>query len=285
MSDDAANPVVQDPIKEEVSPLAEDTTPKQDPQVAETPTEEHVEEKVNPLEPGGARFKEVWARSKKAEAEAKALQAELQREREERIRLEERTKVKEEQIQQKEMSWDELENGIAEGKWTRAQAQEYKDKMTEVRLQRKLEEQSRQKDTTSKILGEISQYQKLIPDVMQPGSESRQKYEREFAYMVRELGLPNNHATELAAVRAAFGDIETVKTKSSLRQSEKTKEPFMETHTPQRQSSNQKSYKDSLSPWQVNEYERLIKHRVYKDWKEIEEEQKWAPKAINQGRR
>jgi len=62
-------------------------------------------------------------------------------------------------------------------------------------------------------------------------------------------------------------------------------EPFMETHTAQRQKSNVKSFKDTLQPWEREGYERLIKNHVYKDWKEVEEEQKWAPKAINQGRR
>jgi len=283
MSEEASDPVVQEEPKTDISTQAEDTTPKPDGQVAQedTPTEE----KVNPLEPGGSRFKEVWARAKKSEARLKELETERQREREERIRLEERLKVKEEQQTQKEMSWEELENGIAEGKWSRAQAQEYKDKMTEQRLAKKFEEQERQKMASTRILSEIGQYQQLIPEVMQPGSEERAKYEREYAYMVRELGMPKNHATELAAVRAAFGDVETVKTRRASKHVTTEQEPFMETHTAQRQKSNVKSFKDTLQPWEREGYERLIKNHVYKDWKEVEEEQKWAPKAINQGRR
>jgi len=283
MSEETSDPVVQEETKTDISIQAEDTTPKPDGQVSkeETPTEE----KVNPLEPGGSRFKEVWARAKKSEARLKELEMERQQEREERIRLEERLKVKEEQQTQKEMSWEELENGIAEGKWSRAQAQEYKDKMTEQRLAKKFEEQERQKVSSTRILGEISQYQQLIPEVMQPGSEERARYEREYAYMVRELGMPKNHATELAAVRAAFGDVETVKTRRASKQVTTEQEPFMETHTTQRLKPATKSFKDTLQPWEREGYERLIKNHVYKDWKEVEEEQKWAPKAINQGRR
>lgn len=283
MNEETSDPVVQEEPKTDISIQAEDTTPKPDGQVAqeETPTEE----KVNPLEPGGSRFKEVWARAKKSEARLKELEAERQQEREERIRLEERLKVKEEQQTQKEMTWEELENGIAEGKWSRAQAQEYKDQMTEQRLVKKFEEQKRQKMVSTRILSEIGQYQQLIPEVMQPGSEERAKYEREYAYMVRELGMPKNHATELAAVRVAFGDVETVKTRRASKQVTTEQEPFMETHTAQRQKSNVKSFKDTLQPWEREGYERLIKNHVYKDWKEVEEEQKWAPKAINQGRR
>lgn len=283
MSEENSDPVIQEEVKPAISSQAEDTTPKPDGQVAQ---EESIqEEKVNPLEPGGSRFKEVWARAKKSEARLKELEAQHQQEREERIRLEERVKVKEEQQAQKEMSWEELENGIAEGKWSRSQAQEYKDKMTEQRLAKKFEEQERQKTTSSRILGEIGQYQQLIPEVMQYGSEERARYEREYAYMVRELGMPKNHATELAAVRAAFGDVETVKTRRASKQVTTEQEPFMETHTTQRQKPSTKLFKDTLQPWEREGYERLIKNRVYKDWKEVEEEQIWAPKAINQGRR
>lgn len=283
MSEETSDPVVQEEPKVEVSTQAEDTTPKPDGQVSqEEPTQE---EKVNPLEPGGSRFKEVWARAKKSEARLKELEMERQQEREERIRLEERLKVKEEQQNQKELSWEELDNGIAEGKWSKAQAQEYKEKMIEQRLAKRLEEQERQKVSSSRILGEINQYQQLIPEVMQPGSEERAKYEREYAYMVRELGMPKNHATELAAVRAAFGDVETVKTRRASKVVTDDKETFMETHTTQRQKTTAKSFKDTLQPWEREGYERLIKNHVYKDWKEVEEEQKWSPKAINQGRR
>lgn len=282
MSEESSNPAVEEVPKEEVSTHAEDTTPKPDGQVVQT---EGIEGEEPPKMIPKERFDQVWARTKKSEARLKELEIETQREREERIRLEERLKVREEQQNQKEMSWEELENGIAEGKWSRAQAQEYKEKMTEQRLAKRLEEQERQKMSSNRILGEISQYQQLIPEVMQPGSEERTKYEREYAYMVRELGMPKNHATELAAVRAAFGDVETVKSRRASKEVTTEKEPFMETHTAQRQKSTGKSFPDTLQAWEREGYERLIKNRVYKDWKEVEEERKWSPKAINQGRR
>ena len=282
MSDVIEDPVVEPEVKEEVSAKAEETSPKPDVDAA---PQEPGEVKKHPLEPGGDRFNQVWARSKKAEAEAKALQAELQREREERIRLEERTRVREEQAQQKEMTWAQLEEGINEGKWTRDQAQEYKDRMTEQRLERKLKERERQVTSDSKILGELEQYKATIPDLMTYGSESRSKYEKELAFMVRDLGMPDNYATQLAAARAAFGDLDTVKARRSAKETITTKDSFMETHTPQRQPSSSKSFKDTLSPWQQEQYEKLIKAKVYSGWKEVEDEQKWTPKAINQGRR
>ena len=86
MSEEVSDPIVQEEPKTDISSQAEDTTPKPDGQVSqeETPTEE----KVNPLEPGGSRFKEVWARAKKSEARLKELEMERQQEREDQVELE-----------------------------------------------------------------------------------------------------------------------------------------------------------------------------------------------------
>lgn len=282
MSDDAANPVVEPTEKEEISDSAEHTAPKPEIQAE---NEVVTEKEVNPLEPGGDRFKQVWARAKRAEEERDRERAERDREREERIRLSERLKTIEEQKQaQPEYTWDQLEEFITEGKVTRGQAQEYKDRMTEQRLERKFKQQQAIESKDSRILGEIEQYKQLLPDIMTHGSETRQKYEREFQYMVGALGMPDNYATQLAATRAAFGDVETVKTRNTSKKVITNKESFMETHAPSKQSSPGKSFKDTLAPWQIAHYEKLLTHRVYKDWKDIEEEQTWKPKSINQGR-
>jgi hypothetical protein len=278
---DVQDPVVQEVEKPKISTLAEETTPKQE--VSQDVSQE-PEKEVNPLEPGGDRFKQVWARAKQAEAEAKALQAEIQREREERIRLEERVKVKEEAQSQPEYTWDQLEAGIAEGRWTRAQAQEYKDQQTERRLTQKLAKQKEMEVSNSRVLGEIEQYKSLVPDVTQYGTEARQKVEKEYAYLVRN-GAPDNYTTQLAALRAALGDPETIKSRNTTKKVLIEKEPFMETHTSSVTKQAKAPFKDSLPAWKVTEYEKLIKHGVYKDWKEIEDESKWVPKAVNQGRR
>ena len=262
-------PVVQEEVKEEVSPEAELTTPAVDSQVPEEIIDLPEERKTIPKE----RFDQVYARTKRAEAEAKELQAQLQREREERIRLEERSKVQTEQQTQKEMTWAELKTGNAEGRWTRDQAQDYKDKMTEQRLERKFREKQTLESKESRILGEIEQYKQLIPDVMDPGSESRTKYEREFAYLVRN-GAPDNYVTQLVATRAAFGDPDTIKARKTAKTILTPKEPFMETHATQKQKAAVKSYEDSLPEPKREHYRKMIKHGVVKDWKEVEEIEK-----------
>src|SRR6187549_3572165 len=217
MSDEVVidDPVVQTDTKEEVSPLAEITTPPQDSQ---------VEEVIEPKEEGPKtipkdRFDQVYARAKKAEEKAAALEAERQKEREDRIRLEERLKAQETKTKaEPEYTWDQLENFIAEGKVTRGQAQEYKDEMTRKKLKQEFEHKQVVESKNTRILGEIEQYKQLVPDIMTYGSENRQKYERVYSRYIQELGMPDNYATQLAATQAVFGDIETVKSRNTTRQ-------------------------------------------------------------------
>lgn len=278
---DGQNPVVEEEVKEEVSPEAEHTTPKDDSQeVADEVVDLPAERKTIPKE----RFDQVWARTKKAEERLQQLQADLQREREEKIRLEERARAKEEQQTQQEWTWEQLDGFIAEGKITQAQARDYKDKMLEQRIARKYEQQVQEKESTSHVLGEIRQYQQLVPDSMTHGSENRLRYEREFNYLVRN-GAPKNHITELAACRAAFGDPETIRARNTTKKVITPKEPFMETHSPS-QSTKQpnKSFKDTLSAEKVRHYERMMNAGIVKDWKAVEALEKWEPKVVG-GRR
>lgn len=278
MSDEAANPVVEPVEKEEVSTLSEDTTPKPDEQVLVEDQAEVVQEqpKTIPKE----RFDQVWARSKKAEAREKELEAQLQREREERIRLEERARVQQEQQTQKEYTWAELEHFISEGQITRDQAQEYKDKQTEARLRRELKAERERESSQSHLLSQIDQYKQLIPDVMVPGSEARQKYEQEYAYLVRTLGYKEDYATQLAATRAAFGDIERVKRTNQVKPSLTSKESFVETHTPPGQKLVTKAFKDTLPEYKVKHWEKMMKAGLVKSWKDVEDLEKWTPKVV-----
>lgn len=283
MGDESSNPVIEPVEKEEVSTQAEETAPKPD-IIDQSSQQSEVKERKHPLEPGGDRFNQVWARAKKAEDETRHLREEMQREREERIRLEERIRAKEEQSQQKEMSWDELEKGIEEGRWSRSQAQEYKEKMTEQRLAKRLSQEREKQGQDSRYLAELDQYKAIVPDVMTYGSENRQKYERELQYMVRSLGMPDNYATQVAAARAAFGDVSTAKTRFEAEKKVIKKEPFEETHMPPADRKQSKDFASTLTPEQRKHYEKMLDKGMYKDWKEVEAEFNYVPKSINQRR-
>jgi hypothetical protein len=292
MSDEViSDPVVEPEVKPEISPLAEETTPAPD-----QPTEPVAEQ---PAPEGGLnaglendvfkqRLGQVWARAKGAEAKADQLQAELQREREERIRYEERLRVQEETKKaaaEPEYTWEQLESFIAEGKITRAAANEYKEKKIEERAIKKAEERLEQKLTsTSKesvVHTELERYKKAAPEILSHGTEERQKVEREYAYLVNVLNYPKTFATELAATRAALGDLDTVERKAQAKRTA-TKEPFMETHSstqkPQ-QKKNDPIAELEKDPRRKAHYEKLIRAGRYpKGWDSVREELEYKPR-------
>ena len=286
------NEEIQVEDKPELALNAEETTPAPD-AVVETTQEETTSPEANdvkkpgPLEPGGDRFKQVWARAKSAEDRERRIQEELQREREDRIRMEERLKALEEKKQEQnepEFSWDQLETFIAEGRITRQQAQEHRDQVLKKSIKKELENKweslTENKSRESLIVQELDRYKALVPSVMQPGSAERQRYEREYQYLTQKLNYPQTYATQLAAVRAALGDVQelerTIQAKRSV-----SKETFEEnsssTNKPQK---NDKDPLKSLTPRQHDHYSNMIKRGVYRGWDEVKEELLWEPQSL-----
>jgi hypothetical protein len=286
MSDEVnTDPVVEPEVKPELSLQAEETSPAPD-----QPLETKAEDEVPALAPGGERFKQVWARAKTAESERDSLREENQREREQRIRLEERLKAQEETkvASQPEYSWDQLEGMIAEGKITRASAADYRENLVADKARKEaVKELETRLSTTSKesqVLGEIHRYKTAMPEILQTGTPERQKVEREYAYMVNTLGFPPTHATELAATRAALGDLDTVERSVQAKRSAQ-KESFMETH-----SSTQKPQQKTNDPItkldqrQKEHYEKMIRAGRYEGWDDVREELNYVrPKRTVRG--
>lgn len=236
----------------------------------------------HPLEPGGKRFNEVVARAHKAEDERRALKDELAREREARIRLEEREKVVEETkvktTQAQELSWAQLEDLIAEGKTTRADANAYREKIAhdkvvaeaEKRLAAKLENDRRQ----ARVVGDLDAYKREVPAILQEGTPERQKVVDEYKYMTEILGYGHGLQTELAATRAALGTIDLVKQKKTAAQTAReSRETFVETGTSGKGTPPNKS--DSikgLTPREKAHYERQIERGRYAGWEDVRKE-------------
>src|SRR6185295_19665914 len=137
----------------------------------DTLTDERASEAHEPsaLEPGGKRFKQVYARAKDAETK-------LQQLREEKARLEgqlEATRtappVHEPKVEPR-LTWTQLEAGIAEGKITQAQALDYRDETLRQELESKFEKKLEQERTTrtreTTVVGEVDEYKKTVPNVL-----------------------------------------------------------------------------------------------------------------------
>ena len=246
----------------------------------------------HPLDPDGKRFKQVWARTKAAEAKVDTLASELQREREERIRMEERLKVKEEQrTQEREYSWDELEQAIEQGKVTRAWAQNYREglvakKATEAALKTVKEQQTTGSYETT-INTELNRYRQAMPSIDDPSSAERQKVQREYSYLTGTLKYPPNLQTQLLAARSALGDIDTVeRTAATKRTAHTTRESYMETQsTANRPAAPSKDPIAKLTPAEKQHYEKMIANGRYSGWDAVKKELEWVKPSLAPKRR
>ncbi len=250
-------------------------------------------DETHPLDPDGKRFKQVWARAKTAEQTADALKQELQKEREERIRYEERLKAQDTARQatnQPEYTWQQLEGFIDEGKITRAQAQDYREKLVEQRAieaaEKRLEAKLRTTSSESTILTELERYKKAMPEVEQPGTPEFQKAQREYVYLTQRLGYPPTYQTQLVAARAALGDIDSVEHTAQTRRTSHVKEPYMETQSSGgRPAPKGKDPISTLSAPQKEHYEKMIKSGRYSGWDEVRKEIEYVKPSLAPKRR
>ena len=263
----------QEPAQaQDAQPQAEAPVPSQEP--------EPEGGKPHPLEPDGDRFKQVWARAKAAEERAKQVELEARQEREERIRLEERLKVQEQAKQQAQpkYSWDQLQAAVDAGTITFAKALEIRDAQLYEEWERKQTEREEKTRVLSSVSQEMDEYKKLVPKAILPGTEERQKVEREYGYLVQRLGRPQTKeqelSMELAAARAAFGDLDTLKTKQQLAAKPVGREPYMDTSSAQKKPAQEKKdIRSTLSQREVQHYERMMRQGRYPGgWSDVQKE-------------
>lgn len=263
----------------------QETAPPQDEVVAspETAPEQPTTEEPHALEPGGERFKEVWARAKRTEDR-------LAREREERIRLEERLKAKEDAekakpaSQERVYTWNELEEAITAGKITRGDAQEYREKVLRQQFEReadaKVNAAVNQQLTLTRVASDIESYKSALPSVNEPGSAEHNLVVAEYQDIIETYGAPKDRLTELKyqrdALKRALGPVD--KLRKPVATPKPKQEPVQDMGTDHRPSSNAKP-KDilsTLSTEQKKHYEKMISKGVYSGWNDVKDELNWT---------
>ena len=276
MAEDAvAEPVVEQPVAE----------PVKEPAAVVEPDAVVEPEKKHPLEPGGERFNQVYAR-------AKAAESRMQEEREGRIRAEAEAQVLREtraaqpvKQDEKELSWVELKQLVSDNKLSEADALEYREKVVAKRAVKEAEanitNKFSQQSQNQRIDSEIGKYKDAIPDVNVVGTDERKKFDTEFRYQVEFAGMdPKSLTTQLAALRAVYGPPERAVqyAKANKGKGANAAESYAETSGGGAAVNAQpaKTWKDKLAPHETAHYDRMIAHGRYGDpataWDRIKDE-------------
>lgn len=170
----------------------------------------------------------------------------------------------------------ELNALVADGKISQDQADEQIDLQISARAEAKAVQAAREtvhrETRTGTVETQLSEYKALVPELLDRGSEAFDKVKAEFQYLLN-LGDPNNLTTELKAIRAVHGPIEQLKAAKAGKPSH---ESHRETGGEGGGGVGPKGGGLKLSEREKAHYQRLIDNGQYKDWKEVEAEQKFA---------
>lgn len=240
------------------------------------------EDEKHPLEPGGKRFNQVYARAKDAESK-------YQQERERAARLEgELEAMKRQPPATKAESAParyteaQLQAFVDEGKITTGQALAYQAETlrteTKQMVDQKIQDTLSSVTKQSSLQKEVERYRKVIPDIDTPGTEARQKLEKEFTYLVNMGYDLKDPKTEILAARAAFGDPAVLEAKHNARTLVQGRDTMQDIPASGRPKPAEKDPLKTLTPAQKTHYERMINKGVYKGWDEVKEELVFAGK-------
>ena len=262
------------------------STPEESVQQPDAQAEPDIEvqparQEAHPLEPGGERFKQVWARGKDAEYK-------LQQERERAARLEGELQALKATQQAKPAepiyTMSQLQAFVDEGKISQAQALDYWAKQSEKEAERKAEAKFNalyeSKTKTSTIQQELDKYKSAVPEILQAGTPEYLKMEREHTYLVNMGYDATDPRTAVLAARTAFGDPASI----SQRKKAATipgERPTMQDVQTTGSSGTKPAQNDplkSLSPAQKAHYQKMIANGMYPNgWKVVAEELAWSP--------
>jgi hypothetical protein len=173
----------------------------------------------------------------------------------------------------------QLKAAVDAGSITQEQADDQWERQREAELTARaetvaLEAVSRQ-TTQERITSDLSEYKRLKPEIMDPGSETRAKIADEYKYLV-ETGSAKSVATELAAIRAVLGPLDKLKNASKARRAPEHEEQGGSGGEGKTQKTGN-ALVDKLDTRWRDHYDKGIKQGRYKDWKEVETELKHAP--------
>lgn len=248
--------------------------------VEQAPESAHEPEAKKPQYIPKDRFDQVYARAK--DAELRAQQA-----REEKARLEgeleamKRTPPVQVAPTPPRYTPAQLQAMVDEGKATIGQVLAYQEESVRLDVEKKVDERLdaklKESSKTTTLQRELGQYKQVVPEVLQPGTPERLAVEKEYAYLV-DLGYSaSDPRTELMAVRAALGSVETIQAKRKSKTIPTERETMQDTQSSGgAKTGGEPDLLKKLTSAERTHYQRMIDRGVYKGWDEVREERKFA---------
>jgi hypothetical protein len=180
----------------------------------------------------------------------------------------------------KPLSRADLKTLVDDGKITQEAADAHWEKQIKEDAKREAREAARGevegRERESVVNNQLAEFKTLVPAAWAAGSKERAKAEREFAAL-RSMGFPDNKTTEVAALRAAFGDPEVIRVARGLGRSGPG-ESHVEVGGGERpeEQANADGKPKGLTTREEAHYQNLINRGIVKDWKAVSEERKFA---------
>ena len=186
----------------------------------------------------------------------------------------------------KEYTRAEINAAVDRGEITAAEGEGVWDRQQDARTQRLAREAAADVLKTTKLTAtiedRIGDYSELAPKAFQEGTAERQRVKKQFDYLI-SIGQPATKSTELAALSLALGDIDGLR--AAARGSVK-RETFEDVGGGDSGGTGEGSTGDgppkgmNLTARERSYYQQKIDRGIYKDWKAVADERKFAvPRA------
>lgn len=181
----------------------------------------------------------------------------------------------------------ELKAAVDGGQITQEQADDIWDKQREAQIRESAKADAlsavNDRSTKERIDRDISRYKQLKPEIMERGSDVREKIAAEYQYL-REAGSPESIATELVAIRAVLGPLEKLEKAADTRRAAESHQESGgggEGGDKKGGNSGGKKLVDHLKGDAKEYYEKGIKSGRYpKGWDDVEAELKYASPGV-----
>ena len=275
----------------EVDPLIEPEVVLEEPTLeTESAPNPADKQKVHPLQPGGARFEQIYAKGKQTERDLAATREQLAALEAKFNSLKAGGNTDTENAEYTPAQLDEF---VRQGRISQADATahllEIHDRKTEKRILEKIKGETSTATRLQTLQSGIGQYVKAVPAILVEGSEDRVRLDEEFDFLTSAEGLDPlkiNDTTrtriQLTALRTVYGPIDSLQARSTPQRVDTQQElpgGVRKTVVP----NPDQALLNSLTKSEVVHYNKMFRAGRYPGgWKDVVAELKFqAPKKAS----